>query len=79
MDYSDAFSDTPNGWKRYLLHLRMKAAADPNEAEVLNRRMSRGWCIGDKPFKQAMAMEIDPDDPAVRLEQGALIDLNEQK
>ena len=79
MDYSNDFSDTPSGWNRYRLHLRMKTTTDPKENEVLNRKMSRGWCIGDKQFKQTLAEEIDPGDPAVRLEQGALVDLNEQK
>jgi len=46
--------DTPTGWKRYLDYLEFLVEDKSSRKELVAKRMSRGWCIGDAKFKQEM-------------------------
>ena len=49
--------DTKAGWSKYLQYLEFLATDDVKKKELVAARMSRGWCIGGKEFKQAMKAE----------------------
>jgi len=55
----------------------MRLSDNPKEIEALERRMCRGWSIGDKSFKQAHANELLAKKETLRLEKEGLADLNE--
>lgn len=79
MDYSEGISDTAKGWLAYLDQLQLKSTRDPEEIKTLDRKMIRGWCIGDPEFKKIMANEVSATSPAIRLEKEALINLNDER
>ena len=45
--------DTAAGWRSYYEYLEFLATDEPNRKELVASRMSRGWCLGTKEFKQA--------------------------
>lgn len=47
-------ADTARGWKSYLDYLEFLVEDEPSRKELVAKRMSRGWCIGDREFKQEM-------------------------
>lgn len=47
-------ADTPRGWRSYLDYLEFLVEDEPSRKELVAKRMSRGWCIGDKDFKKEM-------------------------
>lgn len=47
-------ADTPRGWKSYLDYLEFLVEDEPSRKELVAKRMSRGWCIGDAKFKKEM-------------------------
>lgn len=77
LDYSEALRDSPAGWRSYATSLQMRLAEDPKEIEALEKRMCRGWCIGNKQFKQAHAKNFLAKKETLRLEKEGLADLNE--
>lgn len=77
LDDSEVLRDTPAGWRSYTTSLQMRLTENPEEIEALEKRMCRGWCIGDKPFKQAHAKDFLAKKETLRLEKEGLADLNE--
>lgn len=75
--YRDGVSDTRAGWRSYATSLQMRLSDNPKEIDALERRMCRGWCIGEKSFKQAHANEFLAKKETLRLEKEGLADLNE--
>lgn len=47
-------ADTPRGWRSYLDYLEFLVEDEPSRKELVAKRMSRGWCIGDAKFKKEM-------------------------
>lgn len=69
--------DSASGWRSYAMGLAMRVSEDPEEIEALDKRMSRGWCIGGNTFKRAHAGDFLASKETLRLEKEALADLNE--
>lgn len=46
--------DTSSGWKRYVMYLEFLGTDELAQKELTAERMSRGWCLGDRPFKAEM-------------------------
>ncbi|RKX31767.1 MAG: transposase [Verrucomicrobia bacterium] len=76
MDYDAVLEDSRGGWIRYLNLLAMRASEDPDEIESVDKRMCRGWCIGEEKFKKALAEELSGKKQAPGLEREALAELN---
>lgn len=49
--------DTRAGWHRYHLYLEFLATDETARRELVAQRMSRGWCVGGRAFKQEMRAE----------------------
>jgi putative transposase len=76
MDYDAVLDDSRSGWTRYVNLLAMKGSENPDEIKSLNKRMCRGWCIGEEGFKKAVAKELSAEKQAQWLEREALVELN---
>ena len=76
MDYDAALEDSRGGWIRYVKILAMRHSTDPTEVESLNKRMCRGWCIGEEGFKNEMAKELSAAECSPGLEKEGLAELN---
>ncbi len=67
--------DTKRGWKKYFGYLEFLAEDEPSRKELVAARLSRGWCVGGREFRQEMRAElVDRDDDLERfagLEPGA--------
>ncbi len=50
-------SDTAAGWRKYLDYLEFLATDAGAKKELVASRMSRGWCLGGREFKQQMKQE----------------------
>ena len=61
---------------RYLNLLALRNSEDPKEIESLNKRMCRGWCIGENAFKKEAAKELSAEKQALWFEREALAELN---
>jgi len=46
--------DSPTGWKNYLRYLEFLATDELAKKELVAGRMSRGWCVGDRAFRNEM-------------------------
>jgi REP element-mobilizing transposase RayT len=46
--------DTPQGWKRYRDYLEFLGTDELAKRDLVAKRMSRGWCVGDPQFKADM-------------------------
>jgi REP element-mobilizing transposase RayT len=49
--------DTQAGWKKYLEYLEFMATDETTKKELVAERMSRGWCVGTRAFRQEMKQE----------------------
>jgi hypothetical protein len=76
MAYGEGLSDSRGGWIRYAQRLRPKEAIDPKELEKLERRLYRGWCVGEREFREAVAKDLMLQDGAIVLEKEALAEMN---
>jgi hypothetical protein len=50
--------DTAKGMRRYLTHLEGREFGDPARAESHRKEFCRGWVIGTRGFRKAMAEEF---------------------
>ena len=50
-------SDTAAGWRQYASHLDFLATDVEARRELVREKLSRGWCIGGRDFKQGMRAE----------------------
>lgn len=50
-------SDTPKGWAKYLGYLEFLAEDEPSKTALVSERLSRGWCVGGREFKEEMRKE----------------------
>ncbi len=46
--------DSTRGWKSYLLYLEFLATDALARKELVAERLSRGWCVGDRSFREEM-------------------------
>lgn len=53
-----ALPDTKRGWSKYLAYLVFLAEDEPSRKELTAKRLSRGWCLGARQFKQEMKQEL---------------------
>ncbi len=72
----EGLTDTRGGWNRYSRLLQLGAADEPKQIKSLERRMCRGWCIGEKEFKEALVKELLEAEGQLRLEKDELEDFN---
>jgi putative transposase len=49
--------DTPAGWRRYLGYLEFLAEDEPSRKTLVAEKLSRGWCVGGRGFKEEMRKE----------------------
>ena len=77
LDYLDRISDSTAGWRKYSILLQLRTSEDPKEIVALEKRMSRGWCIGHREFKKLHAKEFFEKKETLRLAKEGLADLNE--
>ncbi|WP_269523569.1 transposase [Coraliomargarita parva] len=57
--------DSLSGIRRYATHLELSEAQDPEKKEALTKRYCRGWFIGDKEAKKALAKDLNAKHPDV--------------
>ena len=51
--------DDRSGWKRYLGHLEFLATDAQAKRDLVFEKLSRGWCVGSKSFRQALQKETE--------------------
>jgi len=51
-------ADTKAGWQRYIDYLGVLAEEDPRERDKLYGRLSRGWAVGTKGFRQELVRNL---------------------
>ncbi len=66
LDQSGVLRDTALGWPKYGFYLENLASDEEEMGELASGKLSRGWCLGSKPFLKAMKNEA--------LKRGALLD-----
>jgi len=49
---SGGLPDTKAGWRRYGTYLEFLATDEQMKRELVAKRLSRGWCVGARSFKQ---------------------------
>lgn len=76
LDYRDGIVDSAAGWKRYAAFLQLQLCDTSTDLTALEKQMCRGWCLGEKDFKQAHVKEFLAKKETLRLEKGGLADLN---
>ena len=54
---SGGLADTKRGWRKYQEYLEFLATDDVAGKELVARKMSRGWCIGGREFKEHVRQE----------------------
>jgi putative transposase len=69
--------DSVAGMRRYAEHLALREEADPERREELAKQYCRGWFIGEKEDKKALAKELREKHPEVVWQGGDLKELNE--
>ena len=77
MDYEDGLGDTRSGWRRYQQFLGLRIPEDPEEVRQIEQELCRGWCIGGKDFKQAIAKDLLGTEGAIQLERDGLSEFNQ--
>jgi REP element-mobilizing transposase RayT len=50
--------DSPAGWKRYLAYLAVVAEEDAKRREAQFGRLSRGWALGTREFRQSLIDDL---------------------
>ena len=68
---SGGLPDTPAGWRKYLEYLAFLAEEDAKLREERFGRLSRGWMVGSKEFKQALQKDLA--DQGAELEKAQLL------
>jgi putative transposase len=53
------------GMRRYATHLELCEAQDPKQREALTKRYCRGWYIGSKQAKKALAEDLNKKHPNI--------------
>jgi REP element-mobilizing transposase RayT len=53
---SGELADSAKGWKSYRHYLEFLATDETAKKELVAKRMSRGWCVGSKEFRQEMKL-----------------------
>lgn len=76
MAFGDGLSDSRGGWIRYCQRLAIKETLDPKELERLEKRLCRGWCIGDREYREAVASDLMSREGQVVLEKEGLAEMN---
>lgn len=61
---SGGLPDTPAGWRRYMAYLEVVAEEEARLREEKFGRLSRGWVIGSREFKQELRQELTETDAA---------------
>lgn len=69
--------DSLAGIRRYATHLKLCEAQDPNKREQLMKQYCRGWFIGSKESKKALADDLRSKHPDVVWEGADLKELKE--
>lgn len=69
--------DSIAGMNRYKLHLAASEAVDPKARDALVKRYCRGWFIGDKEAKKALADDLKEKHPDVVWDGESMRELNE--
>lgn len=49
--------DTPAGWRKYLEYIEFLATDPGKKKELVAAKLSRGWCLGTREFKNQMRQE----------------------
>lgn len=57
LEGADELDDTPAGRRNYVAYLRWLQADEPARKEMMFERMSQGWAIGSRGFRQAVAAD----------------------
>ena len=57
LEHAGQLSDTPAGRRKYIDYLGWLAEDEPAQKRLMFDRMSRGWVVGARDFKQAMVKE----------------------
>ena len=65
------------GMRRYKEHLELSEAKDPNQRDKLMKRYCRGWFIGSKEEKKALAKDLAKQHPNIHWEGVDLQELNQ--
>ncbi|MEZ5414223.1 MAG: transposase [Opitutaceae bacterium] len=55
---SGSLADTKRGWKKYSQYLEYLAEDTASRKLLLAEKLSRGWCVGTRGFKQEMKKEM---------------------
>ncbi|MBI2496602.1 MAG: transposase [Opitutae bacterium] len=55
---SGGLADTPAGWRKYLEYLGFLAEEDAKRREERFGRLSRGWMVGSREFKQGLQKDL---------------------
>jgi hypothetical protein len=71
--------DSLAGMNRYAKYLALSEAQDPKQKEALMKQYCRGWFIGSKETKKALAKNTAKQHPDVDWEGANLQELNESK
>ena len=50
--------DNKDGWRRYRSRLEFLCIDEESERELVSRRLSRGWCVGEKAFRREIREEM---------------------
>ena len=73
----ERLKDTQRGWWIYRKVLEAESKKDALELERIRKQMTRGWCIGDKKYREQMAKEIKKKRSGVKFEKQELREINE--
>ncbi|MGJ8638520.1 MAG: transposase [Opitutaceae bacterium] len=71
--------DSLAGMNRYAKHLALSEVQDSKQKEALMKQYCRGWFIGSKETKKALAKDIAKQHPGIDWEGADLQELNESK
>ena len=58
---SGGLPDTKAGWRRYGTYLEFLATDEQMKRELVAKRLSRGWCVGARSFKQEFRKDQAPE------------------
>ncbi len=74
MQFSNTVEDSTGGWRRYKATLQLREADGAQDIERAEKEMNRGWCIGDRSYKKALADTIYKVDGMVYLEKEEMVE-----
>jgi len=58
---SGGLPDTKAGWRQYGTYLEFLAIDEEMKRELVAKRLSRGWCVGARSFKQEFRKDQAPE------------------